>query len=67
MYQYANSFTYVINNDRTEIMLSFRQNYPKVNDKGEVEGAVSVSVGDILLSKEGLLALKQLLDEIPRD
>lgn len=64
MFQYANGFTYAVNDGRKEIMISFRQSFPLLDEKGAVEKVTSASVADIVLSREGLAALKQLLNEI---
>lgn len=64
MFQYANGFTYAVSDGRKEIMLSFRQSFPMIDNKGAVTEVTSASVADIVLSGEGLAALRQLLSEI---
>lgn len=64
MFQYANGFTYAVNDSRKEIMLSFRQSFPLLKEDGTVDKVTSASVADIILSRDGLAALRQLLTEI---
>lgn len=64
MFNYSNGFTYAVNESKKEIMLSFRQTYPQIDEKGVVVKVTSDSVADVVLTQEGLIALRQLLSEI---
>lgn len=67
MYQYANSFTYAVNEPKNEIMLSFRQNHPSLDKSGAVVGLDFDTVADIVLSADGLEVLRSLLNDIVLD
>ena len=65
VYQYSNSFSYAYNHETGEYLLSFRQQYPVLDDKNGVTEMTVESVCDITLNRAGIIALKDLLDKFP--
>lgn len=62
MLSYANTFTYSVSESGNEIILTFKQNYPRLDGKGNLQSITSESVAEIVLNREGAVALRSLLD-----
>lgn len=67
MFQYSNSFSYSYNRDADEVMLSFTQRSPVLNEDGSVASLLSEPVAQILLTRTGLSALRDMLSGINLD
>lgn len=61
MYIYANGFTIAVSENKNEYMLSFRQIHPSIDPQGNVKENISESVADVVMSKDGFIALCTLL------
>ena len=63
MYVYANNFTFAVSDNKSECMLSFRQIHPLIDEQGIVKGNTVEPVAEVVLTREGLIALKSLLND----
>lgn len=67
MYQYSNAFTYTANPESGEFLLTFLQQHPVFNDERTVSGVAADTVAEIMMSRAGFEALRQLLDQVKLD
>lgn len=67
MFQYVNGFSYAVNSNKNEVMLSLRQTYPVLDLEGKVSEVTNTPIADIVLTREGVLSLRQILNEINLD
>lgn len=59
---YSNSFSLSVSDNKNECILSFKQNYPNLGDKGEVKNILTETIAEIALNKDGAVALCSLLN-----
>ena len=63
MFQHVNSFTFSTDENKTEFLISFRQQYPTYDADGNLTGTASDTVAELVLSRRGLEALKTLIKD----
>lgn len=64
MHVYANNITIALSDNKSECMISFRQIQPHFNEQGIVQGNRVESVAEVVMSREGISALKSILSEL---
>ncbi len=64
MYQYSNAFTYTSNPDNGEFLLTFLQQRPVFNEDRTVTGIAADTVAEIVMSRAGFEALRQMLEQV---
>ncbi len=65
MYQYVNEFTVAHNREAKEVVISFRQSIPTINEKGEVTGNEKQDVSSLIMPESCALALRDFLNKLP--
>lgn len=55
--QYANSFSFSIKDDFTEIIITFGQTLPTMDSEGKISGITSEPVSTIILNQDTATAL----------
>lgn len=64
---YINTITCSTNDTRSEVFLSFLQRRPVLDNDGKVSGTTTEEVASVVLNKDGVESLKQLLNSILPD
>lgn len=62
MLSYSNAFSCTTNSNNNEFIFSFSQNCPVIDSAGAVSGSASELVAQIVLTRDGVEALRQMLD-----
>ena len=63
MYVYANNLALSVSENKNENMRSFRQIRPQFDAQGNVKEPLVETVAEVVLTKEGITALKNLLND----
>ncbi len=64
MFQYANTFTCTSNPEIGEFLITFRQQYPELDEEGKVSSFSAEPVAEIIVNRSGFDALRNLLNQI---
>lgn len=65
MLNYVNNFSVSASGNGNEYILSFKQTYPNIDPSGKVVDMALDTVANVVLTRDGLNALKQLINDIP--
>ncbi|MCR4936110.1 MAG: hypothetical protein K5990_06450 [Oscillospiraceae bacterium] len=64
MYQYVNEFSVAHNGEAKEVVITFRQSIPTINEKGEVSGIEKQDVSALIMPESCALALRDFLNKL---
>jgi hypothetical protein len=62
MLNYSNAFSFSVDGKKNEFVLSFKQRYPILNEDGDVTSIQTDTVATVVLNRDGLDALRDLLN-----
>ena len=62
MLNYSNAFSFSVDSKNNEFVLSFKQRYPILNEDGAVASIQNETVATVVLNRDGLDALRELLN-----
>ena len=67
MLNYSNAFSFTVDGKKNEFILSFKQRYPNLDENGTVESIQTDTVATVVLNRDGLNALRELLNAPAED
>lgn len=67
MLNYSNAFSFSVDGKKNEFVLTFKQRYPILNEDGDVTSIQADTVATIVLNRDGLDALRDLLNNSTSD
>lgn len=62
MLNYSNAFSFSVDGKKNEFVLSFKQHYPILNEDGAVASIQNETIATVVLNRDGLDALRELLN-----